>query len=210
MVHHAVEDVEPMARRGLGIGSVCPKLCQHPCVVPAGHDLRRIRLARGGIDVPPLAGVAPFFPVVELVVLRVFEVKQVRVHIAHRSWADVDHYAVGGVEVLGPSKHHAVTPSVGVGNALRVVQIDQRRCALVHPHRIRPAVACKVQGARTVRKPKRRDVAPFRTQEGRSSVSTTPLWPTKLVRLMLCHLLGCTKNGLPGTDSMKRSGLDGV
>ena len=47
-------------------------------------------------------------------------------------------------------------------------------------------------------------------RNGGVSDSGTPLWPMNVLRLMLCHRLGCAKKGLPGTVSMNMSGLEGV
>ena len=49
MVAHAVGDRVPMARRRLGVGAVGPELSEHPAVVAAPHDVRRIRSARGRV-----------------------------------------------------------------------------------------------------------------------------------------------------------------
>ena len=146
VVHHAVEDGEPVPRRRLRIGAVGPKLRQHPRVIATGHHLRLIGLAGGGVDVPTLAGVAAFVPIVELVVFVVVEVEEGLVHVPHRGRADVHRHPVGGVEVLRPAEHHAVPPCVGIVDALGVVEVHQGRCTLVDPHGVRPAVRREVQG----------------------------------------------------------------
>ena len=154
-----------MAGGRFGIGTVGPKLRKHPGVVAAGHDLGFVGLAGGGVHVPPLAGVAAFVPVVELVVFLVFKVKQRGIHVAHRGGADVEHDAVRGVEVLRPTQYHAVAPRVGVVDALGVVQVHEGRRALVDPHGIRPPVVGEVQCHGAVGQPKRRHVPPLRAQE---------------------------------------------
>ena len=174
MVHHAVEDGEPVARRGLRIGAVCPKLSEHACVVAAGDDLGFIGLSRGGIHVPTLAGVAPFVPVVKLVVVGVFQIEQRRIHIAHRRRTDVEHHAVTRVEVFRPAQHHAVAPGVRVLNAFGVVQVHHRWRALIAPHGVRPSVGREMHRTGAVWQSKRRHIPPFWAQKRRRLVFRHP------------------------------------
>ena len=161
MVADVVQDGEPVARRGLRIWAVCPKLGQHTCVVPAGHHVGRIGVASGRIDVVTWAG----RPAVGGVVQGGVRVKRggVRRAVANRRGADVPHHPVGGVQHARPKRHHAVSCLVNLRGSRAVHGVQGRLSRIVVDLVIEAVAGVGVEVF--VAEGPRRHLAPFRRQE---------------------------------------------
>ena len=103
MVVDLVHDHEPVPGRRFGVRSVGPELGQYPGVVPSWHDLGRVGLARGGIELVAGARIAAFGGVVERRV--VLETRRILGDIAEACRGDVHRHAVGRIEVRRPDRH---------------------------------------------------------------------------------------------------------
>ena len=137
MVADVVQDGEPVARRGFRVGTVRPKLGQHPREVAPRNHVGRIGLSRGGVDTVPRTWRAP---VVRVVKRRIrFEGGGVGVAVSAGGRADVPHHAIGGVQKTRPQSHHRVAVGVDVGCAAAVHRV-QGGCARIVVHFVLKAV----------------------------------------------------------------------
>ena len=94
MIRYLVRDREPMAGRRFGIRAIRPELSQDPVVVASRHDIRGVGQARFWIELAALATVRS-----EAV-------------ISARSRTDVDHEAIGRVELGAPFENLLETPAI--------------------------------------------------------------------------------------------------
>ena len=208
VVHHPIGDAEPVSRRRFGVGAIRPEFRQHTGVVPARHQLFLIGRSCGRVEGMALAGVSPMLPVVKLVVLRVTEVQKRGVDIAHRRRADVQHDAVGGVQMFRPAQHHGMSPCVGILDALGIVQGQERWFTLVQPNRVGMAVVAHVHRAHTVRQPKRRHLSPFGAEERRGFRFWNPTLANECAEVDALPAVGLGQEGIAwhGLDEHVRVG----
>ena len=163
VVVHVVEDGEPVTRRGFRVGTVRPKLRQHPCVVATRHHVGRVGGSRRRVHAVTRAWRTAVGRVVQRSVG--LEGGGVVRAVADRGGADVPHDAVGGVEHARPKRHHAVTIHVNV-RCSRAVGRVKRRLSRVVVHFVFKPVA-RVGREVGICECPRRHLSPLRRQEGR-------------------------------------------
>ena len=108
VVHDFVQDGEPVARRRLRIGSVCPEFGEAPRVVSTGYHLRLVGFPGVGIDGVARVDAAAFEEVI--VFLKVSHIGGKAAVAAHVARRNVPHNAIRGVEVGGPNGNHGKIP----------------------------------------------------------------------------------------------------
>ena len=121
MVADFVEDHEPVSGRRFRIRAVGPEFRQHARIIATRHHLRFVRCA--GDRVHGIAGTR--IAAGQRVVKRIVRVEGLRirvvtrVHVVRAAEAgrrDVDHDAVGLIEVGGPDRHERKPPFICVGH----------------------------------------------------------------------------------------------
>ena len=131
MLHHFIEDAEPVSGWCLAVWPIRPEFCEDTCIIAERDQLLLIGQARVGVHIMARSGVSASEVVVKVPVIEVIGRQFGRVPDAGR--AGVDHDAIEGVVVGLPDAHHRKMVLVHAVDGGRLIASDVHRSTRIEP-----------------------------------------------------------------------------